>query len=370
MKILAIESSCDETAASVIEGSGEKVVVLSNIVSSQIEIHQKYGGVIPEVAAREHVLNILPVINEALLKAGIKPSEAAKKLAAIAVTAGPGLITSLSVGVETAKTLAYAWKLPLVDTNHIAGHIYANWIDESKKLKVKSKKIDKIKFPAVIMTVSGGHNMLVLMKGHLDYEIVGDTLDDAAGEAFDKGAKMLQLGYPGGPAIAAAASSISNFQFPISNDVIKLPRPMINSANFNFSFSGLKTALLYALKKDKNWRKKIPAYAREYQQAIVDTLIAKTIKAAKKYQAKTVLLAGGVSANKELRGQLAKAVTDKLPEALFGLPDLKYTTDNAAMIGAAAYFLARKKKYIKWSAIKTNPNLDLSVILEGASSDR
>ena len=159
MKILAIESSCDETAASVIEGSGEKVVVLSNIVSSQIEIHQKYGGVIPEVAAREHVLNILPVINEALLKAGIKPSEAAKKLAAIAVTAGPGLITSLSVGVETAKTLAYAWKLPLVDTNHIAGHIYANWIDESKKENLKSKKKDKIQFPAVIMTVSGGHNM-------------------------------------------------------------------------------------------------------------------------------------------------------------------------------------------------------------------
>ena len=135
---------------------------------------------------------------------------------------------------------------------------------------------------------------------------------------------------------------------------------MISSANFNFSFSGLKTALLYALKKDKNWRKKIPAYAAEYQQAIVDTLIAKTIKAAKKYQAKTVLLAGGVSANKELRSQLTKAVNDKLPEVLFGLPDLKYTTDNAAMIGAAAYFLARKKKYIKWSAIKTNPNLDLN----------
>jgi N6-L-threonylcarbamoyladenine synthase len=361
MKILAIESSCDETAASVIEGRGEQVTVLSNIVSSQIEIHQKYGGVIPEVAAREHVLNILPVINEALLKAGIKPSEAAKKLSAIAVTAGPGLITSLSVGVETAKTLAYGWKLPLIDTNHIAGHIYANWIlDESKKENLKSKKIDTIKFPAVIMTVSGGHNMLVLMKGHLDYEIIGDTLDDAAGEAFDKAAKMLELGYPGGPAVAAAAASIGNLQLIINNSVIKLPRPMISSGNFNFSFSGLKTALLYALKKDKSWRKKIPAYAAEYQQAIVDTLIAKTIKAAKKYQAKTVLLAGGVSANKELRGQLAKAVTDKLPEVLFGLPDLKYTTDNAAMIGAAAYFLARKKKYIKWSAIKTNPNLDLN----------
>ncbi len=355
MKILAIESSCDETAASVIEGRGEQVTVLSNIVSSQIEIHQKYGGVIPEVAAREHVLNILPVINEALLKAGIKPSEAAKKLSAIAVTAGPGLITSLSVGVETAKTLAYGWKLPLIDTNHIAGHIYANWIlDESKNLKVKSKKIEKIKFPAVIMTVSGGHNMLVLMKGHLDYEIVGDTLDDAAGEAFDKAAKMLELGYPGGPAIGVAATQETK------EEVLKLPRPMITAANFNFSFSGLKTALLYALKKDKNWRKKIPAYAREYQQAIIDTLVAKTIKATKKYQAKTVLLAGGVSANKELRSQLAQAVSDKLPEALFGLPDLKYTTDNAAMIGAAAYFLARKKKYIKWSAIKTNPNLDLN----------
>lgn len=368
MLILAIESSCDETAASVIEGRAERVQILSNVISSQIEIHKKYGGVIPEVAAREHVRNIIPVINEALLQAGIKPGEASKRLSAIAVTAGPGLMTALSVGAQTAKSLSCAWKLPLIATNHIAGHIYANWITKSiSNLPAGghgfqfpiSKQITKIQFPIVILTVSGGHNMLVLMKDHLDYEIIGDTLDDAAGEAFDKGAKMLELGYPGGPAVAASAASITDDQLSITNSVSKLPRPMISSANFNFSFSGLKTALLYALKKDKSWRKKIPAYAAEYQQAIIDTLIAKTIKAAKKYSAKTVLLAGGVSANKELRSQLAQAVSEKLPQALFGLPDLKYTTDNAAMIGAAAYFLAREKHWDSWRSLKINPNLDL-----------
>lgn len=350
MKILAIESSCDETAAAVIDGKAEQVRVLSNIVSSQIEIHKKYGGVIPELAAREHVLNILPVVNEALLVAGIKRDEATKKLDAIAVTAGPGLMTALSVGVESAKSLAQAWKLPLIATNHIAGHIYANWI-------LSEQPKAKLQFPMVILTVSGGHNMLVLMKNHLDYTVIGDTLDDAAGEAFDKGAKMLGLGYPGGPAIAAAAASIDNYQLSIINT---LPRPMITAANFNFSFSGLKTALLYALKKDKAWRKKIPAYAAEYQQAIIDCLVAKTIKAAKKHQVKTVLLAGGVSANKELRRQLAEAVAVKLPGVGFGLPELQYTTDNAAMIASAAYFLAREKHYTPWQKISTNPNLDLN----------
>jgi len=403
MKILAIESSCDETAAAVIEGKparnasrndaggGDKVTVLSNVVASQIEIHQKYGGVVPEVAAREHVLNIIPVINEALLKAGIKTQNLKVKnqkltgLDAIAVTAGPGLVTSLTVGVETAKSLAYAWKLPLIAVNHIAGHIYANWIFD-QETKSKEQRAN-IKFPAVIMTVSGGHNMLILMKNHLDYQVIGDTLDDAAGEAFDKGAKMLDLGYPGGPIISQKAAefidSSQNFQFPISNfqtnpksknpisknrhsreggnpRYVSLPRPMLNSANFNFSFSGLKTALLYTLKKDKAWKKHIPEYAHEYQQAIVETLIYKTIKAAKKYDARTVLLAGGVSANKALREQMANAVTHKLPGVAFGLPDLKYTTDNAAMIGSAAYFLAREKKFSKWADIKANPNLELN----------
>ncbi len=369
MKILAIESSCDETAASVIEGRGDKVIVLSNVVASQIEIHQKYGGVVPEVAAREHVLNIIPVINEALLKAGIKRGEAGKKLSAIAVTTGPGLVTSLTVGVETAKCLAYAWKLPVVAVNHIAGHVYANFVSSlMSKSKFQMSNLGvaspRIQFPTVAMTVSGGHNMLILMKGHLDYKIIGDTLDDAAGEAFDKGAKMLELGYPGGPAIADAAAQMSNVKCQMSNlgvasPQICLPRPMLNSGNFNFSFSGLKTALLYALKKDSGWKKRVPEYAYEYQQAIVETLIAKTIKAGKKYGAKTVLLSGGVSANRALREQMEKAVADKLPGVKFGLPDLKYTTDNAVMIASAGYFLARKKRFIRWQDLRANPNLEL-----------
>ena len=354
MKILAIETSCDETAAAVLEGAGEHLKVLSNVVSSQIEIHKKYGGVVPEVAAREHVLNIIPVVNEALAKAGIKKTEAAKKLSAIAVTAGPGLITSLIVGVETAKALAYAWQLPLVPVNHIEGHIYSARLDHTTP----------IKFPAVILTVSGGHTMLVLMAKHLSYQTIGDTRDDAAGEAFDKGAKLLDLGYPGGPAIAASAAQISNFQFPISNfgvatPQIKLPRPMIDSPDFDFSFSGLKTALLYQLRDDKNWRKKIPAYAHEYQQAIIDVLIAKVVKAAKKYKAKTIILSGGVSANQELRRQLTETVNKQLPAVSLKLTAHSYTTDNAAMIGAAGYFKFRAGKTIAPAKLKVDPNWEL-----------
>ncbi len=344
MKILAIETSCDETAVAIIDGQGDKLKVLSNIVSSQIDIHKKYGGVVPEVAAREHALNIIPVVNEALAEAGIKPEQAKSKLAAVAVTAGPGLITSLIVGVETAKALAYAWNLPLVAVNHIAGHIYANWLSNKK-----------LKFPAIILTVSGGHNLLVLMTDNLKYKIIGDTRDDAAGEAFDKGAKMLNLGYPGGPAIAAAAEKFSG---KVSAK-IKFPRPMINSDDFDFSFSGLKTSLLYQLPKDKNWPNRINEYAHEYQQAIIDVLVAKTIKAAKKYQAKTVLLAGGVSANKELRQQMAETVADKLPGVAFGLPDLKYTTDNAAMIASAGYFKFKAKQTINPDKLRANPNWEL-----------
>jgi len=424
MKILAIESSCDETAVAIAEGVGEKVTILSNIVASQISIHQKYGGVIPEVAAREHVLNIIPVINEALIKAGLplRPpatspyqgedyplcsreskfvqtihqgkdypllsKEGCPSLAeddesrraslaeddesrrakggvvdVIAVTAGPGLITSLSVGLETAKCLSYAWNIPIVAVNHIAGHIYANWIDEVTNNEELGASI---KFPAVIMTVSGGHNMLILMRDHLDFEVIGDTLDDAAGEAFDKAAKMLGLGYPGGPAIAHNAQLITHNVNKEELQVtsyelrkIQLPRPMINSTNLNFSFSGLKTALLYTLKKDADWQNRIPEYAQEFQQAVVDTLIFKTIQAAKHFNAKTVLLAGGVSANLELRKQLEKAVAKQLPQARFGLPDLKYTTDNAAMIASAGYFMAQAGRFTVWHDLKVDPNLNL-----------
>ena len=353
MKILAIETSCDETAAAVVAWQKGRLVVLSNIVSSQIAIHQKYGGVVPEVAAREHVLNILPVIEEALATAGISRKQAPKKLAGIAVTAGPGLITSLMMGVETARSLALAWNLPLIATNHIEGHMAACWLGDQLP-----------ELPAVVMTVSGGHNMLVLIKEPLKYKILGDTRDDAAGEAFDKAAKILGLGYPGGPAIAASAATIDNYQLSIINEraalpQIVLPRPMINSGDFDFSFSGLKTALLYQIQKDKDWQSRRAEYAAEFQTAVADTLVSKTIKAAKKYGAKTVMLSGGVSANKVLRAELKRRVENKLPGTQVIIAPLAYTTDNAAMIAAAALFRLRAGKTTAWNKLKADPNLEI-----------
>ncbi len=339
MYILGIETSCDETAAAILDISAKnKVKVLSNVVSSQIEIHQKYGGVVPEIAAREHVLHIIPVINEALLKAKIKPAQ----LKAIAVTVGPGLVTSLLAGVETAKTLAYIWKKPLVPVNHIEGHIHANFIDLDQS----------IKFPAVVLTVSGGHTNLVLLQDRLKYKIIGETRDDAAGEAFDKGAKMMEIGYPGGPIVSRQAASAK------LSDIV-LPRPMMLSGGFDFSFSGLKTALLYTLKKDEKWRDRIPEYCFELQEAIVDTLVSKAIKAAKKYGAKTVMLSGGVSANRRLRQVLEKAVSDKLPGTAFRMPNLAYTTDNAVMIAMAGYYRFQAKKTVAWNKVRMDCNLKL-----------
>lgn len=393
MIILGIETSCDETAASVIEGRGDKIKVLSNVVSSQIEIHKKYGGVVPEVAAREHVLNILPVVNEALEEAGINPPQSplvrgeGKKIDAMAVTVGPGLVTSLLAGVETAKTLAYAWQLPVVAVNHIEGHIYANWLKPirvisnfqfpiSKRIQnAKCLMQNEIKLPALILTVSGGHTMLVLMSGHGKYKLLGETRDDAAGEAFDKAAQLLGVGYPGGPAIAAEAAKlqITNLTSPTSplqggqiNPFYKggqrglnLPRPMIYSNDFDFSFSGLKTALLYGLQKDKDWKNRIPEYAAEFQAAVTEVLVFKTIKAAKALNCKTVMLAGGVAANLELRSRLEAAVKKNLPQAKFIMPELKYCTDNAAMIAAAGYFRAQRKDFTPWQKLKTQANLEL-----------
>jgi len=349
MIILGIETSCDETAVAVVRGNGDKVEILSNVVASQIEIHKKYGGVVPEVAAREHVLNILPVVNEALEKAGIKIplapfDKGGKKIDAIAVTVGPGLVTSLLVGVETAKTLAYVWRVPAVAVNHIEGHIYANFIN------------NKPKFPAIILTVSGGHTMLILMTGHGKYKVLGETRDDAAGEAFDKAAQLLKIGYPGGPAIAAEAAKVRSKKLEVKN----LPRPMFNSGDFDFSFSGLKTALLYGIQKNKNWKKKIPEYAYEFQQAVVEVLVHKTIKAALKYNCKNIMLSGGVAANTELRGQLENAVKNKLSGATLSIPELKYCTDNAAMVAAAGYFHAKRKNYTAWRKLKTDANKELT----------
>ena len=347
MIILGIETSCDETAASVALGRGDSVRILSNVVSSQIEIHKKYNGVVPEIAAREHILNILPVINEALEKAGIntpRPSgtplyRGDYNIDALAVTVGPGLITSLIVGTETAKTLAGVWKLPIVAVNNIEGHVYANFIGK-----------EKIKFPALILTVSGGHTMLILMKGHGKFQTIGETRDDAAGEAFDKAAKLLNLGYPGGPIVSKTAA-----EFKGQGEVV-LPRPMLNNPNFDFSFSGLKTALLYKIQKDKDWQKKVPEYCHEFERAVVETLVGKAVKAAKKYKVKTMMLAGGVSANLVLREEFQDAAF-RLGLACH-IPPLEYTTDNAAMIASAGYFRAKKKSFTPWIKIKSDSNLE------------
>lgn len=382
MLILGIETSCDETAAAAVEAVNGKIKVLSNVVASQIEIHKKYGGVVPEVAAREHVLNILPVVHEALEEARVSAmssrgaerrgnlkfgainqrsprslrSLAMTKLDAIAVTVGPGLITSLLVGVETAKSLSFVWNLPLIAVNHIEAHLYSNFINHPE-----------ISFPAVALTVSGGHTSLVLMNGHGRYKLLGETRDDAAGEAFDKAAKLLGLGYPGGPAISREAakwkhhSPSGGAKSKIKNQKseIILPRPMIESGDFDFSFSGLKTALLYQLKKDKNWKARVPEYAHEFEQAVVETLVSKTVKAAKKYNVKNVMLAGGVAANRRLRERLKRAVARELPPAGFYLPEFKYTTDNAAMIAANGYFKALKKEYTPYHKVAAEANLEL-----------
>lgn len=347
MYILGLESSCDESAASIIKFNKKgEFQVLADVISSQITIHQQYGGVVPEIAAREHVLTILPTIDTCFKKAKIKP----EKLTAIALTSGPGLITSLISASETAKALALVWEKPIIPVNHIEGHIYSAFIENQKK----------IKFPALILTVSGGHNLLALMEKNLKYKIIGQTLDDAAGEAFDKGARMMDLGYPGGPIISQMAEKY--LQENDNPEEIDLPRPMLGSPNFNFSFSGLKTALLYKLKKDKKWREKIPQYCYSFQKAIIDTLIFKTIKAVKKHQVKTIILVGGVSANSELKKEFDRRVKDEFKNINFIFPSLKYTGDNAVMIALAGiyHFLYNKKNIKNYKKIKISSNLNLS----------
>lgn len=346
MRILGIETSCDETAASVVQGDLDKFQVLSNVISSQIEIHKKYGGVIPEVAARQHVLNILPVVNESLEKAGIKKDKASKDLDAIAVANGPGLVTSLIVGVETAKSLALAWDLPLVGINHIEGHIYSNFLEHA----------GEIEFPAVILTVSGGHTMLVLMRDHFSYEVLGETRDDAAGEAFDKAAQLLDIGYPGGPIVSQKAAE---FKEQGGSSDIEFPRPMLRNKDLDFSFSGLKTSLLYKIQKDPDWKERVSEYCYGFQRAIVEVLSQKTVRAAQEKGAKTVLLSGGVSANTELKKQLQKDVSEKMPRAKFFSPSPEYTTDNAAMIAAAGYYRALHQKTSSWEEVRVSCNAEL-----------
>lgn len=327
MKILGIETSCDETAAAVVK---KGVKILSQTVASSIELHQKTGGIIPEVAAREQIKCILPVIENSLDK---------QKIDALAVTVGPGLIGSLLVGVETAKTLAYTWQKPIIPVNHLQAHLYANWLENKKPL-----------FPALGLVVSGGHTDLVLMKDHGKIKWLGGTRDDAAGECFDKTARVLDLHYPGGPEIAKLAKKGN----PQAYD---LPRPMIEQKNFDFSFSGLKTAVINLVKKEKEINQ--ADLAASIQQTIVEVLVAKTFKAAQKYQVKSVLIAGGVAANQQLRQEMETRLA-VLNTKLF-IPPPKLCTDNATYIAACAFF---NFKPLSWQKIQADPSLNIEEMIK------
>lgn len=319
MRILGIETSCDETAISLVNVNKQGIDVERNIVSSQVDIHAKYGGIVPEVAARMHVEVMIPLLQEAM---GRKFK--AEDIDAIAVTRGPGLITSLLVGIETAKTLSYVWNKPIIPVNHLEGHLYSSWLD-SDELKVDRKDI----FPAIVLLVSGGHTELILMKEYGKYKKIGSTRDDAAGEAFDKVAKLLKLGYPGGPVISERAAEGNPRE-------VELPRPMLKSKSFDFSFSGLKTAVRYHVKDKKLRERDVNNIAASFQWAVVDVLTQKTMRAVEQHKAKSIIIGGGVAANKKLRKEILIAADRAGVE--FFCPKMKYAGDNAAMIALAGYY--------------------------------
>ncbi|MBE9514351.1 MAG: tRNA (adenosine(37)-N6)-threonylcarbamoyltransferase complex transferase subunit TsaD [Chloroflexi bacterium] len=313
MRILGIETSCDETAAAVVADGNN---IMSNIVASQIDIHSRYGGIVPEVASRQHVLTIVPVISKAMSEASVTWQD----IDGIAVTFGPGLAGSLLVGVNTAKAIALATQLPIAGINHLEAHIYANW------LTVPPKEKADIRFPCLCLIVSGGHSDLILMRGHGQFEKLGRTRDDAAGEAFDKAARILNLGYPGGPAIERVASS--------GTPHLALPRAWLKGSH-DFSFSGLKTALWHLVQKEKILTNPslVADAAASFQYAIVDVLVAKTIEAAREFRVRQILLSGGVAANKLLTERLLNA--SPFPARV---PPPHLCTDNAAMVAACGYY--------------------------------
>lgn len=328
--ILGIETSCDETAAALVE-NGRRIV--SNVVNSQIDIHQQFGGVVPEVASRKHVENIGLVVEQAFRDGGVSHRD----IDAVAVTNMPGLIGALLVGLSFAKAFAYGINKPLIAVNHLYGHIYANFLEHPQA-----------EFPAICLVVSGGHTSLLLMKNESDYEVVGETLDDAAGEAFDKVARFLGLGYPGGPAIQKAAELGQP-------GVYTLPRVFLNRPDLEFSFSGLKTAVM------NEWRKAVQKgdanynhMAAEFQAALVEVLVEKTISAAERFNARTILMAGGVAANRSLREMMTRRGQETGRRVYY--PSLSLCTDNAVMIAAAAY-----PKFMtgQFAPLNTNANSSL-----------
>ncbi len=405
MRILGIETSCDETACAVVEDGTR---VLSSVIASSADMHAKTGGIIPEQAARRQVESIIPVIQQALEEALGNPkleyrnskqitnhkSQTPSKLPnhqinkslvdkvdAIAVTYGPGLIGSLLVGVETAKTLSLVWDKPLIKVNHLVAHIYANFVsDENKKQgtrlqqlccrhceQAKNKQITNCniqhskfyipKFPALALVVSGGHTDLVMMESHGSIKWIGGTRDDAAGEAFDKTARLLGLPYPGGPAISKSAekyfSEITNQK--VKGSLTKFPRPMIHDKNYEWSFSGLKTAVLNDVKKNDSVD--VLEYSAEIQESIVDVLVEKSVRAIKEFAPKSFLLSGGVAANKRLREKFKLKFEKDSMEINFHVPQIKYCTDNAVAISSCAYF---NQDFSSWRDLIADPELTIT----------
>lgn len=341
--VIGIETSCDETAISLLSANGSTVRVKTHLVSSQVPIHQKYGGVVPEVAARSHVPELVSLLTQTLGKKKFKAFDV------IAVTSGPGLATALRVGLESARMLAFLSGKPIIGVNHLEGHLASAWLNPKNRLKWK--------FPLLALIVSGGHTELVLMNGFGKYRIVGQTRDDAAGEAFDKSAKLMGLPYPGGPAIAKLALEGNPDEF-------KLPRPMLQDPSLDMSFSGLKTAVRLAWEPWKNVAAERKELAKRHlaasvQTAIVEVLVEKTIRAAKKYKVKGVLLVGGVSANAMLREELGKRVKKDLPKVAYLPSDRAYITDNAAMIAAAGLWRYRMNDLDDWKKLDANPEWNL-----------
>ena len=375
MNILTVETSCDETAVSIGEIRKGKIKVLSSVVSSQMKLHARWGGVVPELAAREHLKNLAPVLDLACREAGFKNSDqAARKIDLIGVTQGPGLIPALLMGVNFAKSLAYIWKKPLIPINHLEGHIYSAWV----KGTPQTFSFRENPFPLLALIVSGGHTMLVRVKKQLDYEIIGETMDDAAWEAFDKVARILGLGYPGGPQISKMAKDGKpTFEFTL---------PLRNSQDIKFSFSGLKTAVLYrALEASK--RKNIKDIlgrapkpdldlklaleqkkdlAKAFEDVAVEALMEQTKKALARYQFKTAVLGGGVAANELLRSRWKTELKQEFPELRVSLPPVELTGDNAAMLLPVTYLRfqnadAKKKKEYRsnWQNLEANASLGL-----------
>lgn len=369
--ILSIETSCDESALSVVQMSGNAsnftFKVLSNVVVSQIEIHQEYGGVFPAIAKREHE-KALPILLEKVLK-----ESKIKKPDFIAVTCGPGLEPALWVGINFARAYADIWQVPLVPVNHMEGHLLSSYISntENRKIKLnKNLKINKIKFPVLSLLVSGGHTELVVAKKIGLYKKIGQTLDDAVGEAFDKVARMIGLPYPGGPEISKLADNYKKEKSDKEKSDFVFPRPMMHSKNYNFSYSGLKTSVLYTIRdlkiknpkllEDKNSNEIKSQIAYEFQNSAIEVLVHKTMRGIMEYKIKTLLVGGGVANNKYLQNELTKSCKKHNEKIILHFPQRDFSTDNSLMIALAGYFnFLKNKKGVDLNKIKADGNLSL-----------